>query len=256
MTAVQTFTTSWLGWDQTNERLVFWDGSTWRYFEEAAGVATNADLEAGLDTRVPLTGGNMLGPLGVGGATADETNQLAVSSEAVLFNHAGSGVQTKLNKHGSGDDAAYLFQTDFSTRALIGLLGDDDFTFKVSPDGSSFFISLVIDKDTGQAGFEQPFGVHGGPASPSIASDAITITKSYVVPQPESGTSDNLSTIDGGFDGALLVISGTAGNSITLKDGTGNLKLAGDCLLDNFEDTITLIKRGTDWLELARSNNG
>jgi hypothetical protein len=150
-----------------------------------------------------------------------------------------------------------VFQTATSTRALFGLLADDDFTFKVTPDGSNFFTSFVLDADNGNVGFAAPFGVQGGPQTPTIASDAITVTKSYAVPAPEGGgASDNLATINGGFDGALLVLSGTAAKTITVKDGTGNLKLAGDCVLDNFEDTITLIKRGTEWLEIARSNNG
>jgi hypothetical protein len=40
MPSIQQFETSWLGWDTTNGRLVFWDGKTWRYFEDAAGLAT------------------------------------------------------------------------------------------------------------------------------------------------------------------------------------------------------------------------
>jgi hypothetical protein len=114
----------------------------------------------------------------------------------------------------------------------------------------------VLDADNGNVGFAAPFGVQGGPQTPAIVSDAITVTKSYAVPAPETGSADNLATINGGFDGALLVLSGTASKTITVKDGTGNLKLASDCVLDNFEDTITLIKRGTEWLEIARSNNG
>ena len=180
-----------------------------------------------------------------------------MNSAAILFNHDGDDIQVKLNKAAAGADAAFLFQTGFSTRALIGLLGDDDFTFKVTPDGANFFTSFVLDADNGNAGFAAPFGVQGGAQTPTIASDAIAVTKSYAVPAPEGGgASDDLATIDGGFDGALLVLSGTAAKTITVKDGTGNLKLAGDCVLDNFEDTITLIKRGTEWLELARSNNG
>jgi hypothetical protein len=330
MAAIQQFETSWLGWDTTNGRLVFWDGKAWRYFEDAAGLVTAESLDADLALKAPLasptftgipaaptaslganttqlattafvqaaiaalinaapgaldtldelaaalgddanfaasvttalagklalTGGNLSGTLGVGGATADATNKLAVNSAAILFNHAGDDIQVKLNKAAAGDDAAFLFQTGFSTRALIGLLGDDDFTFKVTPDGAAFYTAFVLDADNGNVGFAAPFGVQGGPQTPAIASDAITVTKSYAVPAPETGSADNLATINGGFDGALLVLSGTASKTITVKDGTGNLKLASDCVLDNFEDTITLIKRGTEWLEIARSNNG
>ncbi len=76
--------------------------------------------------------------------TADATNKLAVASGAVLFNHVGNGVQVKLNRNASGDTASFLFQTGFSGRAEIGCLGNDDFVFKTSPDGSAFNVGLTL----------------------------------------------------------------------------------------------------------------
>ena len=81
--------------------------------------------------------------------TADATNKLSVSSSAILFNHIGSGVQVKLNKNTAGDSASFLYQTGWSGRAEIGTTGDDNFHFKVSPDGSSWKDALTIDKTTG-----------------------------------------------------------------------------------------------------------
>ena len=75
--------------------------------------------------------------LGLGGATADANNRLSVNTPAVLLNNAGAGIEATVNKLAAGNDAAFAFKTGFSARALIGLLGSDDFTFKVSPDGSS-----------------------------------------------------------------------------------------------------------------------
>jgi Protein of unknown function (DUF2793) len=191
----------------------------------------------------------------------DSTNRLAVKSDGALFSHddvtPGSGhMRITINKSAAASDAGFVFQDAFGSRALFGLLGDDNFTLKVSPDSSTFYSAWVIDRNNGNTGFQRPFGIHNGPEVLTIASDAIAITKSYAVVQSETGTADNLSTINGGFDGCLLVISGTAGHNVTIKDGTGNLKLAGDFVMNNFDDTITLIKRGSDWLELCRSNNG
>lgn len=87
--------------------------------------------------------------LGVGGATADATNRLSVNSPAVLFNHAGTNMQLKLNKNAAGDTASVVFQTGFSGRAEFGLTGDDNFSMKVSPDGSTFYTGVSIDKDSG-----------------------------------------------------------------------------------------------------------
>jgi len=93
------------------------------------------------------------GQLGVGGAIADATNKLSINTDAVLFNNNGAGIQTKLNKNIATDTASFLFQTGFSGRAEIGLTGNDDFSFKVSPDGSTFYNSFVLDKDNGMASF-------------------------------------------------------------------------------------------------------
>ena len=41
-----------------------------------------------------------------------------------------------VNKAAAGNDAAFAFKTGFSARALIGLLGNDDFSFKVSPESA------------------------------------------------------------------------------------------------------------------------
>ena len=41
----------------------------------------------------------------------------------------------------------------FSARAEFGLIGNDDFTVKVSADGSTWYDGLVIDKDDGNIRF-------------------------------------------------------------------------------------------------------
>ncbi len=90
--------------------------------------------------------------------TADATNKLAVKSNAVLFDalDAGEGgtgdSQVKVNKEAAGDTASHLFQTAFSGRAEFGLTGDDDFHVKVSPDGSTWYEPIFIDKDNGNIG--------------------------------------------------------------------------------------------------------
>jgi hypothetical protein len=63
--------------------------------------------------------------------------------------------------------AAFAFKTGFSARALIGLLGNDDFSFKVSPDGSAFFDALKIDRTNGQVELTQPTILPGLSAAPS-----------------------------------------------------------------------------------------
>lgn len=94
-------------------------------------------------------------------ASADAVNRLSVNSPAVLFNRETTDIQVKLNKQAVGDSGTVLFQTNFSARAELGLAGDDDFHFKVSPDGTSFYESFVLDKDTGDVSFEQNAALKG-----------------------------------------------------------------------------------------------
>ena len=105
--------------------------------------------------------------LGLGGATADSYNRVSVNTPALLFNNAGAGIEATVNKAAAGNDAAFAFKTGFSARALIGLLGNDDFSFKVSPDGSTFFDALKIDRTNGQVELPQPTILPGLSATPS-----------------------------------------------------------------------------------------
>ena len=107
--------------------------------------------------------------LGLGGATADSYNRVSVNTPALLFNNAGAGIEATVNKAAAGNDAAFAFKTGFSARALIGLLGNDDFGFKVSPDGSAFFEALKIDRLSGRVELPEPIvmpGLASVPAPP------------------------------------------------------------------------------------------
>ena len=105
------------------------------------------------------TGGATANQLGIGGATADATNRLAVSAPAVLLNHAGAGHQMKVNKALATDTASLLFQTGFSGRAEIGTTGSDDFAIKVSPDGTTYNNALLFDRSTGRTKVVNGLGV-------------------------------------------------------------------------------------------------
>jgi hypothetical protein len=94
--------------------------------------------------------------LGLGGAVADAFNRLSVNTPAVLLNNAGAGIEVTVNKNASGNDAAFAFKTGFSARALIGLLGSDDFSFKVSPDGSTYHDAILIDRTSGRVELPKP----------------------------------------------------------------------------------------------------
>ena len=108
--------------------------------------------------------------LGLGGAVADAWNRLSVNTPAVLLNNAGAGIEATVNKAAAGNDAAFAFKTGFSARALIGLLGSDDFSFKVSPDGSAYFDAILIDRTSGRVELPKPAilpAASSAPAAPA-----------------------------------------------------------------------------------------
>lgn len=118
---------------------VAWDENTTASYTYSAGAWVAGGLPSVLTPS----------QVGIGGATPDATNRLSVNSPAVLFNNAGSTIAATLNKNAAGNDAAFIFQTGFSTRALFGLLADDNFTIKVSPDGSAFTTAVTINRTSG-----------------------------------------------------------------------------------------------------------
>lgn len=88
-----------------------------------------------------------------------------------------------------------------------------------------------------------------------IASGVITANQTATRVDTEGGAAtDDLDTINGGIDGSLLILR-TQSNArdVTVKDGTGNLFLSGDCVLGRTVDLLTLYKVGSDWYELSRS---
>jgi hypothetical protein len=104
--------------------------------------------------------------LGLGWATADSFNRFSINTPAMLFNHAGNGIEATFNKNAPGDDAAFAFKTGFSARALIGLLGNDDFGFKVSPDGSTYYDAIRIDRGSGRVELPEPIVLPGRATPP------------------------------------------------------------------------------------------
>jgi hypothetical protein len=98
-------------------------------------------------------------------------------------------------------------------------------------------------------------------AAQTISSGVITVPSSansflQLIASEGGAATDDLDTINGGADAQIVVfMTTTSAQDITFKDNTGNLRLAGDFTLDTSSDTLTLIKRGTLWYEIARSNN-
>lgn len=114
-------------------------------------------------TKVAKAGDTMTGDLVVPrlgiNAVPDATNPLSATINKALFaartaaNGGDGDIRHTLSKETAGDLASLLFQTNFSGRAELGLIGNDDLTLKVSPDGSSWYHGFVMNKDDGRIAF-------------------------------------------------------------------------------------------------------
>lgn len=123
--------------DETD--LYIFDGSAWASFRRAI-TAIQITSRLGINT------------------TPDATNRLALKSDAALLSWddvtPGSGsMRVSVNKQAAARDAGLIFQTGYSARVLLGTLGSDDFTLKVSGDGAGFATALTASAATGGIDF-------------------------------------------------------------------------------------------------------
>lgn len=90
-----------------------------------------------------------------------------------------------------------------------------------------------------------------------VKSNTLIVSTSYTRVRPETGTTDDIDNIylSGRKRRSFIMLRTTgSGNVVTLKDGTGNLNLAGDFAMGT-EDIIALQGNGSVWYEVSRSNN-
>lgn len=98
-------------------------------------------------------------------------------------------------------------------------------------------------------------------ASLTIASGVVTLPHGgdllVTLDTEGAAAADDLDTINGGRPGQrITIIQAASTRDPTLKDGTGNLRLAGDCTLDALHDSASLVcSGGTIWIEQSRANN-
>ena len=221
----------WIAWVASENILIVYNSGSWSPVSTGGGGGggvTDHGMLTGLaddDHLQYLTASRgdarytPIDPVTVGvNATADMTNRLALSSPASLFNHEGNGHQVKINKNSASDTASFLFQDGFSGRAEIGLTSDDDFHFKVSPDGSAWFDSIRIDRATGKVSF---------PASGG-ARELLTANRTYYVRTDGSDSNNGLANTSGGafltiqkaIDTAAALDLSVYNVTIQIADGT------------------------------------
>jgi len=209
--------TGWMAFVVDEGTLLVWNGSAWGDFFSTVTSIQN------------------LARLGLG-TTADATNPLSGKLNNALFAaktvaEGGDGnLRYTLSKESVAKSLSFLFQDNYSGRAEIGLTGDDDFHFKVSPDGSSWYEGIRIDRTTGKVSFP----ASGGPR------EVLTADRTYYVRTDGSDSNNGLANSSGGafltiqkavdtiakidcagFTPTIQVGAGTWSALVTLKDTIG-----------------------------------
>lgn len=174
----------WITFVQAEGAILYFTGAAWEILVSAGDFETVARF----------------GVNGVG----DAVNRLVVQSEAALFAPDPTlavptgDARIKVTKTAAGDVASHLFQTNYSGRAEFGLIGSDDFTLKVSPDGSTFVEAFTVDRQTARVAFASPPAVAGGggfpfsvPSRAELAATTVPAEVSQVLTRGFSGAGDD-----------------------------------------------------------------
>ncbi len=91
----------------------------------------------------------------------------------------------------------------------------------------------------------------------TIATGVATVFSDWHYVDTEgAAATDDLDTLNGGHEGRRVTLfAANNARDVVVKDGTGNLRLAGDFTLTHADDSIELIYVGTSWREISRSDN-
>jgi uncharacterized Zn-binding protein involved in type VI secretion len=167
----------WMAFVADEGTLVVWNGSAWGDF---------------FSTVTSLQHLSMLGL----GTMADTTNRLSAKLNNALWTaktvaEGGDGnLRNKLSKESAAKTVSLLMQDNFSGRAEFGLTGDDDFHFKVSPDGTTWFEGIKIAAATGAVTFPNTT-IAGG-------RELLTANRTYYVRTDGSNSNNGLANTSGG----------------------------------------------------------
>lgn len=198
--------TGWVAFVVDEVTLVVWSGTAWGEYFSTVAIQN-------------------LSMLGVG-TTADTTNRVSVKLNNTLWTaktvaEGGDGnLRYKMSKESAAKTLSLLMQDNYSGRAEIGLTGDDDFHFKVSPDGTTWYEGIKIAAATGAVTFPN--------TTIAAGREIFTGNRTYYVRSDGSNSNNGLANTSGGAwltpQKAMDVIASTldlAGFTVTVQIGDG-----------------------------------
>lgn len=201
----------WRAYVEAEDRIVAFGNASWRDLGQYGRDLSRAER------------------LGVG-TTPDDLNRIAAKLNATLFSalttaEGGTGdLRFVLNKGDAANVLSQLYQRGFSGRAETGLIGSDDFSLRVSPDGSQWRDALRVDRNSGVVSF--PSGTTAMPNPNLLINSNFAVNQrsvsggtiasgSYLYDRWKSGTggvtytraSDGTMTFSGSLDQVVDVAS-------------------------------------------------
>jgi hypothetical protein len=248
-------TGAWLGQDG---RLALVSNGGWQFLIPQIGwraaLGTELRLWDGADwVPPPLPDLQNLPGLGIG-TSYSGANTLSVAGAATLLTHVGADHHLKVNKALAANTASLLFQTGWSGRAEMGTTGTDDFSIKVSPDGSTWFPALTALGATGKLQFGAAVAAQpGSPAAPSVAFAADADTGLFSIADNSLGLATGGVQRARVHNGGLEVTGAITGTAVTqtASDATaGRLMKVGDAGLLGIAPSFGA---GTTWASVTQS---
>jgi hypothetical protein len=218
----------WLLWIDDENSLFVYDGSAWVDFTSGAISS-------------PLSNGSF-SLLGINGAVADTTNRFSINSPGVLFNHETDNFSITMNKASDTDNNEIYFQTGYSTRAIMGNGGDDNFSVKVSPNGSTFYQALSVDNGTGNIGIgttadiNNKLSVSGKSALFTNASGSF----SFVFSKNATASDAAISLQSNYSTRALFGLLGDDNTTLKVSDDGSTYKIA--AIVDKSKASVSLVQ--------------
>ncbi len=198
----------WLAWDLSGDQI--------RVCSETGGF-------------VPAAMIGQVESLGIN-AAADAANRLVVSAASTLLTHDGTDHRLTLNRASASDTASVVLQSNWSGRAELGLAGSDDFSVKVSEDGTTWREGLGIDAASGTLRAPSGIDLSATPsADPRVLDAYLEGTWSPMLTGSDSAPSGTVATATAAFVKIGRVVHLTFSIAVTDigSGGTGAARVSG-----------------------------
>lgn len=131
----------WLAWSTSENLILVYQNNSWQVAQVSSSQMEQVDL------------------LGINASATQET-RFGVSSNNSFLTHEGTNHRLSINKATEENTGSLIFKTNWTGHAEMGLVGNNDFSIKVTSDGVSWNDGLVVASETGKvrfpAGIENP----------------------------------------------------------------------------------------------------